>query len=439
MNNPEKPKTMNLKRTMLAALVAAVLIPGGLWARGKTGNARIKVDIERQKGEIDRNIYGNFVEHLGRCIYGGLYEPGSPLSDEKGYRRDVLEATRALRTSLVRWPGGNFVSGYHWEDGIGPQAGRPTRIDLAWGFRESNAFGTDEFVEWCRRAATEPYFCVNLGTGTMDEARNWVEYCNVEKGTYWSDLRRRNGYEKPHKVKYWALGNEMDGQWQMGHKNAEDYGKFALETAKLMKWIDRDIKLVVAGSSDYNGNWIDWNRTVLEYLKNHADYIALHNYVENRSNDYYKFMATTRFAEKAIRITEGLIAEAMTKAERKDPIYIAFDEYNVCTAPRARRATRRSTTSKMRWWYRLSSTSSSATPMWSRWPTWRSWSTSSPRSSPPRKVRGTRRSSTRCSSSPRIATARRSTPSSTVTPMRWAGSGSLTSTYRRPMTTRPAK
>lgn len=278
MNNPEKPKTMNLKRTMLAALVAAVLIPGGLWARGKTGNARIKVDIERQKGEIDRNIYGNFVEHLGRCIYGGLYEPGSPLSDEKGYRRDVLEATRALRTSLVRWPGGNFVSGYHWEDGIGPQAGRPTRIDLAWGFRESNAFGTDEFVEWCRRAATEPYFCVNLGTGTMDEARNWVEYCNVEKGTYWSDLRRRNGYEKPHKVKYWALGNEMDGQWQMGHKNAEDYGKFALETAKLMKWIDRDIKLVVAGSSDYNGNWIDWNRTVLEYLKNHADYIAFDEY-----------------------------------------------------------------------------------------------------------------------------------------------------------------
>lgn len=164
--------------------MAAVLIPGGLWARGKTGNARIKVDIERQKGEIDRNIYGNFVEHLGRCIYGGLYEPGSPLSDEKGYRRDVLEATRALRTSLVRWPGGNFVSGYHWEDGIGPQAGRPTRIDLAWGFRESNAFGTDEFVEWCRRAAAEPYFCVNLGTGTMDEARNWVEYCNVEKGTY---------------------------------------------------------------------------------------------------------------------------------------------------------------------------------------------------------------------------------------------------------------
>lgn len=320
---------MNMKKTALAALLAAVLLPGGLWAREKAGNARIKIDIERQKGEIDKNIYGNFVEHLGRCIYGGLYEPGSPLSDEKGYRRDVLEGTRALNTSVVRWPGGNFVSGYHWEDGIGPQADRPTRIDLAWGFRESNAFGTDEFVEWCRRAATEPYFCVNLGTGTMDEARNWVEYCNVEKGTYWSDLRRRNGYEKPHKVKYWALGNEMDGEWQMGHKNAEDYGRFALETAKLMKRIDKDIKLVAAGSSDYNGDWIHWNRTVLEYLKHHADYIALHNYVENRSDDYYKFMASTRFAEKAIRITEGLIDEATARIKRKTPVYIAFDEYNV--------------------------------------------------------------------------------------------------------------
>jgi len=320
---------MNFRKTTLAALAVAALIPAGLSAREEGGKARIKIDIERRKGEIDPNIYGNFVEHLGRCIYGGLYEPGSSLSDEKGYRRDVLEATRALNTSVVRWPGGNFVSGYHWEDGIGPQSERPTRIDLAWGFRESNAFGTDEFVEWCRRAGTEPYFCVNLGTGTMDEARNWVEYCNVEKGTYWSDLRRKNGFEKPHNVKYWALGNEMDGQWQMGHKNAEDYGKFALETAKLMKWIDKDIKLVAAGSSDYNGDWIHWNRTVLDYLKNHVDYIALHNYVENRSDDYYKFMASTRFAEKAIRITEGLIAETLSGTERKEPIYIAFDEYNV--------------------------------------------------------------------------------------------------------------
>lgn len=292
-------------------------------------NARIKIDTERKIGEIDKMVYGNFVEHLGRCIYGGLYEPGSPLSDEDGFRKDVLNATKELNVPIVRWPGGNFVSGYHWEDGIGPKNQRPTRIDLAWGFRENNSFGTDEFIEWCRKANTEPYFCVNLGTGSMDEARNWVEYCNIEKGTYYSDLRRKNGYEKPHKVIYWGLGNEMDGPWQMGHKNAEDYGKFALETAKLMKWIDKDIKLVAAGSSDYGGDWTYWNRTVLNYLKEHVDYIALHHYTGNRNDDYYAFMASTLFAEKAIKVTDGLIREVMTKTRRKSPIYIAFDEYNV--------------------------------------------------------------------------------------------------------------
>ena len=314
--------------------------------------ARLVVDDDFEVAPVNNRLFGSFVEHLGRCVYTGIYEPDHPTADEHGFRKDVIDLVKELGATTIRYPGGNFVSGYRWEDGIGPQAGRPTRIDLAWGFRESNAFGTDEFVEWCRRAATEPYFCVNLGTGTMaewleapggselmeavnlgtrglQEALDLLEYANVPGGTELSERRRANGADKPFDIRMWCLGNEMDGQWQMGHKNAEDYGKFALETAKLMKWIDRDIKLVVAGSSDYNGNWIDWNRTVLEYLKNHADYIALHNYVENRSNDYYKFMATTRFAEKAIRITEGLIAEAMTKAERKDPIYIAFDEYNV--------------------------------------------------------------------------------------------------------------
>jgi alpha-N-arabinofuranosidase len=291
--------------------------------------ARIKIDPERQVGDIDKMIYGNFVEHLGRCIYGGLYEPGSPLSDADGFRKDVLEATKELNVPIVRWPGGNFVSGYHWEDGIGEKALRPVRIDLAWGYRENNSFGTDEFVRWCRKAQTEPYFCVNLGTGTMDEARNWVEYCNVEKGTYYSDLRIKNGYPQPHKVIYWGLGNEMDGDWQMGHKNAEDYGKFALETAKLMKWIDRDIKLVAAGSSHYGGDWTGWNRTVLSYLKDHVDYISLHHYTGNRSDNYYEYMASTRFAEKAIVVTEGIIREVMTKTRRRTPIYIAFDEYNV--------------------------------------------------------------------------------------------------------------
>ncbi len=291
--------------------------------------ARIKIDIEREIGDINKMIYGNFVEHLGRCIYGGIYEPGSPLSDENGFRKDVISATKQLNVPIVRWPGGNFVSGYHWEDGIGPKDLRPTRIDLAWGFREDNSFGTDEFVDWCREVDTEPYFCVNLGTGTFDEARNWVEYCNVEKGTYYSDLRIKNGHVEPHKVIYWALGNELDGSWQMGHQNAEDYGKYALETAKLMKWIDSDIKLVAAGSSNYRADWIHWNRVVLGYLKNHVDYIALHNYTGNRNNDYYEFMASTQLAEKAIEVTKGLIQETLLKSQRRDPIYIAFDEYNV--------------------------------------------------------------------------------------------------------------
>jgi len=297
--------------------------------KGTTGQARIKIDIERKIGDIDKNIYGNFVEHLGRCIYGGLYEPGSPLSDEKGFRKDVITATKRLNVSVVRWPGGNFVSGYHWEDGIGPKEQRPARIDLAWGAKESNQFGTDEFMDWCRAANTEPYFCVNLGTGDLDEARNWVEYCNVDKGTYYSDLRIKNGHPEPYKVKYWGLGNEMDGPWQMGHKNADDYGKYALEAAKLMKWVDKDIKLIASGSSNYGSDWIGWNRTILDYLRDHVDYISLHHYTGNRNNDYYKYLASTQFAEKTIKITEGLIQEEMLKSKRKNPIYIAFDEYNV--------------------------------------------------------------------------------------------------------------
>jgi len=323
-----KTNKLILKQAFMV-LITSILCFSTEMSRAQKTQARIKVDVERQIGDINKMIYGNFVEHLGRCIYGGLYDPGSPLSDEEGNRKDVLEATKELNVPVVRWPGGNFVSGYHWEDGIGPMDKRPTRIDLAWGFRENNHFGTDEFIEWCRKVNTEPYFCVNLGTGTMDEARNWVEYCNVDKGTYYSDLRIKNGHPEPYNIKYWGLGNEMDGDWQMGHKNAEDYGKFALETAKLMKWIDKDIKLVASGSSNYGGDWINWNKTVLGYLKDYVDYISLHHYTGNRNNNYYEFMASTGFAEEAIKITEGLIREALAKSHRKDSIYIAFDEYNV--------------------------------------------------------------------------------------------------------------
>lgn len=293
--------------------------------------ARIKIDKDRTIGEIDKNIYGNFTEHLGRCIYGGIYDEGSPLADSKGFRKDVLKAAKALNVTVLRYPGGNFVSGYHWEDGIGPKEKRPSRWDLAWKTLEPNTFGIDEFVDFCRALGAEPYVSVNMGTGTLDEARNWVEYCNVKEGPFYAELRKKYGHPEPHNVKFWSLGNEMDGSWQMGHKNAEDYGKFALEAAKLMKWTSPHIKLVAAGSSDYrpSANPHAWNRTVLEYLKGHIDYIAVHSYLGNRDNDYYKFMASPLRIEDMTQILEGQIKEVLSRSRKKTPIYVAWDEYNV--------------------------------------------------------------------------------------------------------------
>ncbi len=293
-------------------------------------HATIKIDTDRVIGQIHPHLYGNFSEHLGRGIYGGIYDPPSSQADEDGFRKDVIEQTKNLKVSILRWPGGNFVSGYHWEDGIGDRSKRPTRIDLAWGGKESNMIGTDEFVQFARKAQTEPYFCVNLGTGSLDEARNWVEYCNVDKGTYYSDLRRKNGYEQPHKIVYWGLGNEVDGPWQMGHKSPEEYSKVAIETAKLMKWIDKDIKLIASGSSNYDADWNKWNRTVLDEMYNYIDYISLHHYSHNRG-DYYTYLTNTIEVEDYIRIVEQQIKEARMKNRSKKDVFIAFDEWNAWT------------------------------------------------------------------------------------------------------------
>lgn len=315
-----------MKRTLVFACLTLL---AASFSSGQNLKARIKIDIERRKGDIDKLIYGNFTEHLGRCIYGGIYEPGSPQANADGFRKDVIDATKNLGVSIVRWPGGNFVSGYHWQDGVGPRTDRPKRKDLAWGDIESNEVGTDEFLKFAAAAGVEPYFCVNMGTGSLDEARNWVEYCNAKPGLYYSDLRAKNGHPEPYKVKYWGLGNEMDGEWQIGHKNAEDYSKFALEAAKMMKWSDDSIKLVASGSSNYGRDWADWNRTVLNHLHEYIDYIALHNYSGNSDGDHNKFMAVTTRVENNIKITEGLINEVRSKYKMKKPIYIAFDEYNV--------------------------------------------------------------------------------------------------------------
>src|SRR2546426_420262 len=219
-----------MKKRIPHLLIQGVLIAGlttGLvFAQQKSSVARIKIDTDRTIGQIDKMIYGNFIEHLGRCIEGGVFQEGSPLSAANGYRNDVFEAVKGLQVSILRWPGGNFASGYHWEDGIGPRNQRPARLELAWGTTESNRFGTHEFLNYCELLGTQPYICVNVGTGSWDEAKFWVEYCNVKGGTRYSDWRRKNGREKPWGVVYWGLGNEMDGPWQMGHRSAEDYGRF---------------------------------------------------------------------------------------------------------------------------------------------------------------------------------------------------------------------
>ncbi|MEX6687870.1 alpha-L-arabinofuranosidase C-terminal domain-containing protein [Danxiaibacter flavus] len=311
------------KVIFLVALLAVVS------AQSQTLKARIKIDTERKNGSIDSLLYGNFTEHLGRCIYGGIYDPKSSMANMDGFRKDVIDATKKMGVSIVRWPGGNFVSGYHWMDGIGAKEQRPKRKDLAWGDIETNQVGTDEFMQFAKAANVAPYVCVNMGTGTLDEARNWVEYCNAPTGLYYSDLRAKNGHPEPYNVKYWGLGNEVDGEWQMGHMNAEDYSKKALEAAKLMKWSDNSIKLIASGSSNYGSDWMNWNRTVLTSLRDQIDYISLHHYSGNYDKDHYKFMAITSRVDNIIDITKGMIKEVKTRYRVQRPIYIAFDEYNV--------------------------------------------------------------------------------------------------------------
>ncbi|MEP7145160.1 MAG: alpha-L-arabinofuranosidase C-terminal domain-containing protein [Ferruginibacter sp.] len=322
-----------MKKIFLLKTIKATLLSCIFSANIQAQNARIKIDLERTIGEVDKNIYGNFVEHLGRCVYGGIYDTISKLSDAKGYRKDVMAAVIDLHPTLVRYPGGNFVSNYNWLDGVGPKSERVPRLELAWGTLETNQFGTNEFVEYARKIGAEPYFSVNMGTGTIEEARRWVEYCNVKEGPYYAELRKKHGYPEPYNIQYWSLGNEMDGPWQMGHLNAEDYTKKAREAAKLMVRTSPNIKLIAAGSSNYRAGADPdhWNQTILNELKDVIDYIALHIYVGNPDSNYYNFMCTPLVLEQRTKIVKGMISQAMQTAERgnRPPVYIAWDEYNV--------------------------------------------------------------------------------------------------------------
>jgi alpha-N-arabinofuranosidase len=292
-------------------------------------------------GTTDRRLFGAFIEHLGRCVYGGIYEPGHKEADERGFRRDVLALVRELAPTIMRYPGGNFVSGYNWEDGVGPVEQRPRRLDLAWMSTEPNTFGTNEFIDWCRAADIEPMLAVNLGTRGGDAARALVEYCNHPGGTTLSDLRRAHGWAQPHAVKFWCLGNEMDGPWQMESKTAEEYGRIATEAAKMMKWIDPSIELAACGSSGRNmptfGKWED---TVLEHCFDHVEFISLHTYINNYAADTRALLAAPdlmdNFIDEVIAIADAVAARRRSSKR----IMLSFDEWNVWHRTRRNKAVR---------------------------------------------------------------------------------------------------
>jgi alpha-L-arabinofuranosidase len=303
--------------------------------------ASVLLDRDFAIGTTDPRLFGAFVEHLGRCVYGGIYEPGHPTADERGFRQDVLALVRELGPTIMRYPGGNFVSGYNWEDGVGPVEARPKRLDLAWLSTEPNTFGTNEFVDWCRAAEVEPMLAVNLGIRAGDAARNLIEYCNHPGGTHYSDLRRSHGYEAPHAIKFWCLGNEMDGPWQMEYKTATQYGLVAKEAAKMMRWIDPAIELSACGSSGRNmpsfGRWED---EVLEHTFEHADYISLHTYLNNYARSTPDFLAAPdlmdMFIDEVVAIADAVAARRRSTKR----IMLSFDEWNVWYRTRRSRADR---------------------------------------------------------------------------------------------------
>ncbi len=294
------------------------------------GRTHLALDASSRIGTIDRRLFGSFVEHLGRCVYSGIYEPGHPLADADGFRRDVLDLVRELGVTTVRYPGGNFVSSYRWEDGVGPEASRPTRLDLAWHSIEPNAFGTDEFVRWCRAAEVEPMMAVNLGTRGVEAAVDLLEYCNHPGGTALSERRRANGTSEPHGVRLWVLGNEMDGPWQVGHASAEHYGWLARNTAHAMRGVDPTIELVACGSSGKSmPTFGAWERTVLTRAFDHVDYISAHAYYEEHDGDLASFLASGADMDAFIDgVTEAADEVAAERGSDKR-IDVSFDEWNV--------------------------------------------------------------------------------------------------------------
>ena len=292
--------------------------------------AKIFADRRFPVGAIDEKLYGSFVEHLGRAVYGGMYEPGHPTADSEGFRRDVLALVKKLGVTLVRYPGGNFVSGYDWQDGIGPREQRPRRLDLAWSSIETNQVGVGEFCVWAGKAGVEPMMAVNLGTRGIEAARDLIEYCNFPGGTKYSDLRRAHGHDTPFGIRCWCLGNEMDGPWQIGGKTAEEYGRLAAETAKVMKWVDPQAKLVVCGSSNSAmPTFGRWEETVLAHTYDYVDYLSLHSYYGNPGGDTAEFLACSRDMDEFISTVSAICDAARQRAHSDKTMLLSFDEWNV--------------------------------------------------------------------------------------------------------------
>jgi alpha-L-arabinofuranosidase len=292
--------------------------------------ARLRVSPEDVIGAVHSRLFGSFVEHLGRCVYGGIYEPDHPSADTHGFRMDVAALVGELGVTAVRYPGGNFVSGYRWEDGIGPRDRRPRRLDLAWRSTETNEVGVDDFLGWCRRLGLEPVLAVNLGTRGVEQALTLLEYVNHAGGTYWSDLRAAHGSASPYGVRTWCLGNEMDGPWQLGHMPADDYGRLAAKTAAAMKAYDPGLELVVCGSSSSGmPTFGSWERTVLEHTHDHVEAISCHAYYMQRPEDVPSFLASAVDMDRFIDTVTAIADEVAVERGSSKRIQISFDEWNV--------------------------------------------------------------------------------------------------------------
>lgn len=292
--------------------------------------ARVLVDRNFTIGPVDSRLFGAFIEHLGRGVYGGIYEPGHPTADKQGFRRDVLDLVRELGVTIVKYPGGNFVSTYNWEDGVGPVESRPKRMSYVWASIEPNTFGTNEFIDWCRLAGAEPMLVVNLATRGPQDAANLVEYCNIPGGTRWSDLRRAHGWEKPHGVKLWCLGGEMDGVWQTGATTADEYGRTASQAAKIMRWVDDSIQLAVSGSSGRNmPTFGSWDEAVLKHAFDHVEWISVHYYLNNWKDDTLAFLASADVVDAFIEGVIACVDAASAKRRSTKRIMLSFNEWNV--------------------------------------------------------------------------------------------------------------